>query len=143
MSKLWPKYENWSKQENHNRLYRYKSNLYRYKLVKNDQNRSCTGTSSNCTGTSLRKVPRMCVFSPIFPCFDIQSTLHFKHTSKPFQIHLGIYFLFNSSLNGYLSSKFFHESLPKIIPTWVTTHTQIKHDDYLGFNLTLAQLLVI
>ena len=63
MSKLWPKYENWSKLENQNRLYRYKSNLYRYKLAKNDQNRSCTGTSSNCTGTSHSGMPRMCVFS--------------------------------------------------------------------------------
>ena len=63
MSKLWPKYENWSKQENQNRLYQYKSNLYRYKLVKNDQNRSCTGTNSNCTGTSHSGMPRMCVFS--------------------------------------------------------------------------------
>ena len=66
MRKLWLNYKNWSKQENQNRLYRYKSNMYRYKLVKNDQNRNCTGTSSTCTGTSLRKVPRMCVFSHFF-----------------------------------------------------------------------------
>ena len=136
MSKLWPKYENWLKQENQNRL-------YRYKLAKNDQNRSCTGTNSNCTGTSLRKVPRMCVFTHFSCIFIHGSLLYFLHTSKSFQNHLGISFLFNSSLNGYLSSKFFHESLPKIIPTWVTTHTQIKHDNYLGFNLTLAQLLII
>ena len=46
MSKLWPKYKNWSKLENQNRLYRYNSNMYRYKLAKNDQNEKCTGTSS-------------------------------------------------------------------------------------------------
>ena len=34
MSKLWPKYENWSKQENHNRVYQYTPNVYRYTLAK-------------------------------------------------------------------------------------------------------------
>ena len=76
MSKLWPKYENWSKQENQNRLYRYKSNMYRYKLVKNDQNRSCTGTS-------LRKVPRMCVF----PIFHALSSMDHSYTSYTHQNH--------------------------------------------------------
>ena len=83
MSKLWPKYKNWSKQENQNRLYRYKSNMYRYKLVKNDQNRSCTGTSSTCTGTSLRKVPRMCVF----PIFHALSFMDHSYTSYTHQNH--------------------------------------------------------
>ena len=83
MSKLWPKYKNWSKQENQNKLYRYKSNLYRYKLVKNDQNRSCTGTSSTCTGTSLRKVPRMCVF----PIFHALSSMDHSYTSYTHQNH--------------------------------------------------------
>ena len=128
MSKLWSKYENWSKQENQNRLYRYKSNLYRYKLAKNDQNRSCTGTSSTCTGTSLRKVPRMCVF-PHFSCTFIHgSLLHFLHTSKSFQIRLGISFLFNSSLN-YISFFKIHIKNPsKTILIWVKTHAQAKHD---------------
>ena len=45
MNKLWPKYKNWSKLENRTGLYRYMSNLYRYKLAKNDQNRNITGTS--------------------------------------------------------------------------------------------------
>ena len=83
MSKLWPKYENWSKQENQNRLYQYKSNMYRYKLVKNDQNQSCTGTSSTCTGTSLRKVPRMCVF----PIFHALSSMDHSYTSYTHQNH--------------------------------------------------------
>ena len=77
MSKLWPKYENWLKLENRTRLYRYMSNLYRYKLAKNDQNRNCTGTSSTCTGTSLRKVPRMCVF----PIFHALSSMDHSYTS--------------------------------------------------------------
>ena len=121
MRKLWPKYENWSKQENQNRLYRYKSNLYRYKsnlyryksnlyrykLAKNDQNRSCTGTSSNCTGTSHSGMPRMCVFSPIFSCFDIQSTLHFKHTSKPFKFTLkSIFYSIHLSMDIFLPNSF-------------------------------------
>ena len=83
MSKLWPKYENWSKQENQNRLYRYKSNMYRYKLVKNDQNRSCTGKSSTCIDTSLRKVPRMCVF----PIFHALSSMDHSYTSYTHQNH--------------------------------------------------------
>ena len=122
MSKLWPKYENWSKQENQNRLYRYKSNLYQYKLAKNDQNRSCTGTSSTCTGMyrykfnlyrykSPKSAQNVC-FSPISPYFDTQSTLPFKHTSKPFQIPFGISFIFNSSFISYLLSKSFHEFIP-------------------------------
>ena len=77
MRKLWHKYETWWKQENQNRLYRYKSNMYRYKLVKNDQIRNCTGTSSTCTGTSLRKVPRMCVF----PIFHELSSMDHSYTS--------------------------------------------------------------
>ena len=100
MSKLWPKYENWSKQENQNRLYRYKSNLYRYKLAKNDQNRNCTGTSSTCTGTSLRKMPRMCVFRTctgtslrkvprmcVFPIFHALSSMDHSYTSYTHQNH--------------------------------------------------------
>ena len=74
------------KQENQNRLYRYKSNMYWYKLVKNDQNRSCTGTSSNCTGTSLRKVPRRCIFSHFSCTFPSQTKsmlhIHFKIISN-------------------------------------------------------------
>ena len=38
-------------------------NMYRYMLAKNDQNEKCTGTSSTCTGTSLRKVPIIGIFS--------------------------------------------------------------------------------
>ena len=48
-------------------MYWYKFKVYRYKSLKSAQN--------------------VC-FSPIFPYFDTQSTLHFKHTSKPFQIPL-------------------------------------------------------
>ena len=95
MSKLWPKYENWSKQENQNRL-------YRYKLAKNDQNRNCTGTSSICTGKSLRKVPRRCIFSHFHALFHHKPNLYFIYTSKSFQIHLMISFLLTSSFN-YIS----------------------------------------
>ena len=129
MSKLWLDYKNWLKLEIQNRVYRYMSNMYRYKLAKNDQNTMCTGTSSNCTGTSLRKVPRM-VFSPFFSiCLIPTSTLHFKNTSKPFQIHFGISFLFNSSLN-YISFFQKHIKIPsKTILIWVKTQTQTNYDD--------------
>ena len=128
MCKLWQKYENWSKKENQNRLYRYKSNLYRYKLAKNDQNRSCTGTNSNCTGTSFRKVPRMCVFTHFSCIFILGSLLYFLHTSKSFQNHLGIYFLFNSSFNFISFFKNPSWISSKTLLIWVKTHTQTKHD---------------
>ena len=129
MSKLWLNYKNWSKQENQNRLYQYKSNLYRYKLVKNDQNRSCTGTSSTCTGTSLRKVPRMCVFSH-FSCTLIHgSLLYFLHTSKSFQIHFVISFLLKSSFNFIYFFKFASWISAKTLLIWVITHTQTRHED--------------
>ena len=129
MSKLWPKYENWSKLEIRTGLYRYMSNMYRYMLAKNDQKRNCTGTLSKCTGTSHPKCPKMCVFSHFSILLILKSILHFKHTSKPFQIHFGISFLFNSSLN-YISFFQKHIKIPsKTILIWVKTHTQTKHED--------------
>ena len=126
MRKLWPKYENWSKLGRQNRVYRYTPNVYPYTpnvypytpnvypytLAKNDQNLKCTDTCSRCTGTHHRKMPRVCVLVPFFHILILNSTLHFKHTSNPFPIHLGISFLFNSSFNSYHSSKIFHEFPP-------------------------------
>ena len=121
MSKLWPKYENWSKLENRIGLYRYMSNMYRYKLAKNDQKRNCTGTSSKCTGTSLRKVPRMCVFHPflhiLIPNQLYTSNTHQNHFKFPleslfYSIHLSMdIFLPNSFMNNFQGS-FQHGSQP-------------------------------
>ena len=127
MSKLWLNYENWSKQENQNMLYRYKSNLYRYELAKNDQNRSCTGTSSKCTGTSHSGMPRMCVFSH-FSILLIPNHFYTSNTSKQFQIHLGISFLLNSSFNFIYFFKNPSWISSKTLLIWVKTHTQTKHD---------------
>ena len=128
MSKLWPKYENWSEQENQNMVW-YTPYVYRYTLAKNDHNTKCTGTCSKCTGTHHRKLPRMCVFHPFFPYFDTQSTLHFKHTSRPLQNHLGIYFLFNSPFNFISFFKNPSWISSKTLLIWVITHTQTKHED--------------
>ena len=87
MSNLWSKYENWSKLEMQNRVYRYIPNVYRYTLAKNDQKPKCTGTCSKCTGTLHRKVPKMCVFSHFSCTFIHGSLLYFLHTSKTFQYH--------------------------------------------------------
>ena len=107
------KYENGSKQENQNRLYRYKSNLYRYKLVKNDQNRSCTGTSSNCTGTSHSGMPRMCVFSHfsilVIPNHFYTSNTH-QNNSK-FTLE-SLFYSIPLSIT-YFSSKYISRYLPK------------------------------
>ena len=129
MSKLWPKYKNWSKLENQNRLYRYKSNLYRYKLVKNDQNRSCTGTNSNCTGTSHSGMPRMCVFSHfsilLIPNHFYTSNTH-QNNSK-FTLE-SLFYSIPLSIS-YISSKIHHGFLPKTLLIWVITHTQTRHED--------------
>ena len=78
MSKLWLKYEYWSKQS---RVYRYMSDLYRYMLAKNDQNPNCTGTCSGCTGTCHRKLPIMCIFSH-FSCTFFHRSLLLHPSSK-------------------------------------------------------------
>ena len=128
MSKLWPKYENWSKQEKQNRVYRYRSNVYRYTLAKNDQNLKCTGTGSGCTSTCHRKLPRMCVFHPFFhlliPNQLYTSNTHQNHfqftlESLFYSISLSILFLFQRPIMNY----------SKIIPIWVMTHPQTNHDD--------------
>ena len=107
MSKLWPKYKNWSKLGTEQQLYRYNPKLYRYNLAKNDQKRKCTGTNSNCTGTSLRKVPRRCNFSPFSCTFPSQTKsilhIHFKIISNSSYILNYT----QSSFNTYLSSKYF------------------------------------
>ena len=76
---------------------------------------------------------RMCIFSLFSIFLILKSTLHFKHTSKPFPIHLGISFILKSSFTSYLLSKPFHE--PNTILIWVTTHTYSKHRELLEFVL--------
>ena len=129
MGKLWQKYKNWSKQEKHNRVYRYMSNMYRYLLAKNDQNPTCTSTCSRCTGTCHVKCPEYVFFSHFSIFFMPNSTLYFIYTSRPFQIHLVISFLLNSSFNYISFFKILSGIPPKIILVWVMTHTQTKHDD--------------
>ena len=129
MRKLWPKYENWSEEENQNRVYRYMSNMYRYKLAKNDQNTICTGTSSKCTGTSLRKLPKRCIFSHFSCTFPSQTKsilhIHFKIISNS----LVISFLLNSSFNFIYFFKNPSWISSKTLLIWVITHTQTKHKD--------------
>ena len=71
----------------------------------------CTGTHSRCTGTHDPKMPRMCVFLTFFHTLLPNSTLYFKHTSKPFHMSLVTSFLLNSSINTYLISTINHELL--------------------------------
>ena len=128
MRTLWPKYKYWSKLGTEHQVYRYTPKVYRYTLAKNDQNTLCTGTCSRCTGTCYRKVPRMCVFVTFFHILIPKSTLYFKHTSKPFHIHLiiSIFTQFFFQLHIFLENYFMNSS--KIILIWVMTHTQTKHD---------------
>ena len=99
-----------------------------------EQSIRCTGTPLRCTGTLWPKMTRTqsvpvqvqsvpvhvsekrpeCVFSPIFHAlFHTKPNLYFIYTSKSFQIHLVSSIILISSFNGYLSSKFFYESLQK------------------------------
>ena len=141
MSKLWIKYENWSKLGTEHQVYWYTPNMYRYMLAQNDQNLTCTGTCSRCTSTCHRKLPRLCVFVPFFHILLPNSTLYFIHTSKPFQIHLVTSIILNSSFNTYLNPKTYHDLLSNTILIWVITHTHTKYKNLLGFVLTQTLLL--
>ena len=128
MSKLWLKYQNWSKLGTEQQLYRYIPKLYRYNLAKNDQKRKCTGTTSTCTGTSHPKCPKMCVFSHFSILLILKSILYFINTSRPLQIHLMISFLLNLSFNHILHQNPSRFSL-KTTLIWVMTHRQTKYVD--------------
>ena len=99
------------KLENKTGLYRYMSNMYRYKLVKKDQNRNCTSTSSKCTGTSLRKVPRMCIFSPFFMHFSIPNQIYTSYTLQNHFQFTFFFFWMNKNLfpKGQTPTKNTHE----------------------------------
>ena len=113
MRKLWSKYKTWSKLGTEHQVYRYTHKVYRYTLAKNDQNTMCTGTGSKCTGTSLRKVPRMCVFHPFFHIL-IPNQLytsnthqnHFKFTLESlfYSIPLSILILIQTPIMNYFKN---------------------------------------
>ena len=127
MSKLWPKYENWSKLGTEQQVYRYTL--------------KCTGTLwlkvtiNESVPVHVQSVPVQvtrdalkCVFSHIFPYVStpINSILHIHHntisnspcklfsTQFIFQLHI---FLQNSFMNFFQN--------PSI---WVMTHPQQKHE---------------
>ena len=76
----------------------------------------------------------MCVFSHFSILLIHGSLLHFLHTSKPFQFHFVISFLFKSSFTSCLFFKTFPLISPNIILIWVTTHIHTKYQDLLGFD---------
>ena len=91
MRKLWSKYENWSKLETEQQLYRYNPKLYRYNLTKNDKKRNCT-VQLQIVPVQLQIVPVQvtrnalkCVFSHIFPYVStpINSTLQTPIKTTP------------------------------------------------------------
>ena len=141
MSKLWPKYENWSKLGKQNRVYRYTTVHVpvHFCLWWGVPVHYCS-----CTGTPSEIFPE-CVFSPpfFFHIFDTQfnSILHIqlKTISYSFYNLFSIQFLFQylsllqkSTMNYYL-----------ITLIWVMTHTQTKYKDLLGFVLTQLFYLAI
>ena len=130
MSKLWPKYKNWSKLETEHHMYRYNPNMYRYMLAQNDQNLTCTGTCSMCTGTCDRKCPECVFFSHFSIFFPPNSTLYFIHTSKPFHIHLEISFLLN-----VLSILILFQ---RPIMNYFKTHFNMDYDPYSNQNIKIS-----
>ena len=131
MSKLWSKYENWLKQEKQNRVYRYTPNMYQYMLGSGRVYRYTFKVYRYLSPENAQNV----YFLPFSIFLIPNSTLYSINTSKPFQIHLGISFLFNSSFNFISVFKNPSWISSKTLLIWVTTHTQIKHEDYLGFIL--------
>ena len=126
MSKLWPKYENWSKLGTEQQVYRYTLKVYRYTLAKNDQKRKCTGTLSKCTGTTHPKCPKMCVFSHFSICFN-PNQLYTPYTPQnhfKFILRSLFYSIYQSI--HILHQKFSWFSL-KTTLIWVMTHTQTKY----------------
>ena len=140
MSKLWLKYQNWSKLGIEQQVYRYTLKVYRYTLAQNDQKRKCTGTLSECTGTSHPKCPKMCVFSHFSIYLIPNSTLYSIYTSKPF--HIPCKLNYTQIIFQYISFfKIFHDFFPKTILIWFITHTHTKYTILLGFVLTRTLLL--
>ena len=108
MSKLWLKYENWSKLGKQNRVYRYTLKVYRYTFASGGVYRYTTVH----VPVHLPKIAQICFFLPFFSLFLIPNSIsYFIYTSKPFHIHFVTSFLFNSSSNTYLYFKIYHELL--------------------------------
>ena len=78
-----------------------------------DQNTYGTGTTLFGTGTTPQKCPEMVVFLPFFHIFPPKPTQYSIHSSKSLHIHLVTSILLKSSFNTYLTSKTYHELLPK------------------------------
>ena len=154
MSKLWLKYENWSK---HSRVYRYRSDLYRYRFGSGGLYRYRFGPGGlyryrlGSGGLywyrfklyryrSPKNAQNVC-FSFIVPYVDTQINpiLH-KHVKTTPN---SSYNLFSTQIIiQYISFiKTFHDFLPKTTLIWVITHTHTKYKNLLGFVLTQTPLL--
>ena len=138
MRKLWPKYENWSKLGTEQQLYRYNPKLYRYNLAKNDQKRNCTSTTSNCTGTSHPKCPKMCVFSHFSICFNpnqlYTSNTHQDHS----KIILESLFISIPLSISYISSKIHHGFLQKSIMDFFQNPSNMGYNPYTIANIRIS-----
>ena len=136
MSKLWPNYEDWSKQS---RVYQYMCDMYRYMF---GSVRVYRYMSKVYRYMSPENAQNVC-FSPIFPYVDTQINpiLH-KHVKTTLN---SSYNLFSTPIIiQYISFfKTFHGSLPKKILIWIITHTHTKYKNLLGFVLTQTPLLYI
>ena len=99
MSKLWPKYKNWSKLGKQNRVYRYTLNVYQYTLASGGVYRY----TPVHVPVHLPKFAQILLFFPTFDANSLHTTSiihkHFKTTSN------SSYDLFSTQiLFHYLSS---------------------------------------
>ena len=110
MSKLWTKYENWSKLGKQNRVYRYTPNMYQYMLGSGRVYRYTFKVYRYMSPENAQNV----YFLPFFHIFDTQfnSILH-KHFKTIPNSSYNLYFYSILLSITYLSSKFFHEFLQK------------------------------
>ena len=118
-------------------MYRYRSNLYRYRFGSGGVYRYRFKVYRYMSPKNAQNV----CFSPIFPYVDTQINpiLH-KHVKTTPN---SSYNLFSTQIIiQYISFfKTFHDFLPKTILIWVITHTLTKYKNLLGFVLTQTPLL--
>ena len=142
MSKLWPKYENWSKLGTEQQVYRYTLKCTGTLWPKMTRNESVPVHFQSVPVQVTRNALK-CVCSHIFPYVStsINSILHIhlKTISYSFCNLFSIQFLFQylSLLQKYTMN------YSQITLIWVMTHTQTKYKDLLGFVLTQLFYLAI
>ena len=123
MSKLWLKYKNWLKLGKQNRVYRYRSNMYRYMFSSGRVYRYMFKVYRYMSPENAQNV----CFSPIFPYFCIPNQLYTSYTHQNhfiiiltslfYSIHLSILSFFQQFIMNYSQTHYFMDPNPYITLT--------------------------